>query len=123
MQLIEWKVALAQAAYDAAAGISIARLTGDDGFATYLAEIAPGKSVSPHYHKAGDEHYHIVGGAGEIRLASVDGGPKRAMRVAAGVSFVVPANTIHELINTGDTILVWMFSCAASHLTDDRCLL
>lgn len=124
MQLIEWKVALSQAAYDAAAGIAIVRLTGDDGFATYLAEVEPGKSVRPHYHRSGDEHYHIVGGNGEIRLASADeGGPGRVTQVAAGMSFIVPANTVHELINTGDTALLLMFSCAASHLADDRHLL
>jgi mannose-6-phosphate isomerase-like protein (cupin superfamily) len=123
MQLIDWKSALAGSAYDAAVGISIAKLTGDDTFATYLAEIAPGKSVRPHYHRAGDEHYHIVAGCGQIRLSSIDGGLTCVEAVHAGISFVVPENTVHELINTGDTALLLMFSCAADHLADDRRLL
>lgn len=123
MNLIDWKSELAHCAYDAAVGIKIAKLTGNGQFATFLTSIDPGKYVNPHYHKSGDEHYHIIRGCGEIMLTDVSSGKGTITGVNEYQSFLVPANTLHQLRNTGNESLVLMFSCPESHLKEDRFLL
>ncbi|KMN36379.1 hypothetical protein VI26_06840 [Chromobacterium sp. LK1] len=120
MNVIDWKSELDQGIYDGSVGIKIVKLAGDAGFSTYLTEIAPGVAINGHYHCHGDEHYHIVSGSGEMRLVDVATGAARKHAVAEQCSFVVPANTQHQLSNTGAAPLVLMFSCPASHLADDR---
>jgi oxalate decarboxylase/phosphoglucose isomerase-like protein (cupin superfamily) len=123
MNLIDWKFELQHCAYDAAVGIKIAKLAGDGKFSTYLTAIDPGKSVNAHYHKNGDEHYHIIKGHGEITLIDVASKLKTTNQVSAFHSFVVPENTSHQLKNTGNEPLILMFSCPESHLQEDRFML
>ncbi|PTU69904.1 cupin domain-containing protein [Chromobacterium haemolyticum] len=120
MKVIDWKLELENGVYDKSVGIKILKLAGDAGFSTYLTEIAPGVAINGDYHRHGDEHYHIVSGRGEMRLVDVATGAARTQAVAEQSSFVVPANTQHQLSNTGVAPLVLMFSCPASHLADDR---
>jgi len=123
MELIDWKSRLECCTYDAAVGIKIARLTGGSQFSTYLTSIDPGKSVNPHYHKIGDEHHHIIRGRGEIMLMDVESKKTTITRVNEYHSFVVHANTLHQLVNTGNEPLVLMFSCPENHLKSDRFVL
>lgn len=120
MNLIDWKTELEHCAYDAAVGIKIAKLAGDAKFSTYLTIIDPGKSVNPHYHKNGDEHYHIIDGCGEMTLIDVESKEATTTRINKHSSFVVHANKSHQLKNTADEPLVLMFSCPESHLKEDR---
>jgi mannose-6-phosphate isomerase-like protein (cupin superfamily) len=120
MDVIDWTAELDKGVYDSSVGIKILKLAGDAGFSTYLTEIAPGVAINAHYHRHGDEHYHIVSGRGEMRLVDVATGAARSHVVAERCSFVVPANTQHQLSNTGAVPLVLMFSCPASHLGEDR---
>lgn len=121
--IIDWKSALDQCRYDIAVGIKIAKLSGDANFSTYLTSIDPGKSVNPHYHKHGEEHYHIIEGAGEIVLTDVISKVSTTISLRANNSLVVSANTLHQLRNTANVPLVLMFSCPESHLDKDRYLL
>jgi mannose-6-phosphate isomerase-like protein (cupin superfamily) len=120
MELLKWQSVLARAATDPAVGIRIAKLAGTDAFSTYVAEVAPGKSITPHYHLVGDEHYHIVAGQGEMHLSDLDEGRDSTTPVYAGTSFVVAPRVVHALRNTGNSPLVLMFSCPVNHLGDDR---
>ena len=123
MNLIDWQVEFGRCAYDSTVGIKIAKLAGDSQFATFLTAIDPGKSVNPHYHKNGDEHYHIISGHGEMTLIDVASKKETVTSVNEGQSFVVPANTLHQLKNTGQQALTLMFSCPESHLKEDRFIL
>ena len=123
MDFIDWQHALEHCKYDETAGIKIAKLAGDSQFSTYLTSIDKGKSVNPHYHKQGDEHYHIICGRGEITLTDIKSKTQTTTAVNQHSSFVVPANTLHTLKNIGDELLILMFSCPEDHLKEDRFLL
>lgn len=123
INITKWKDEIANCAYDSTVGIKIAKLAGNKDFSTFITEIDESKSVNPHYHKNGDEHYHIVSGDGEIYLKNVVTGEENFYIVSAHQSFVVPENTLHKLTNTGSKPLVLMFSCPTSHLDSDRYLL
>jgi len=122
MHFIDWKSALQCCAYDASVGIKIARLAGDRQFASYLTVIDAGHAVKAHYHTQGDEHYHILEGEGEVMLKDVHTLQEKILFVRQQQSFVVTANTWHQLKNTGSEPLVLMFSCPESHLGTDRYL-
>ncbi|PHV11916.1 cupin domain-containing protein [Chitinimonas sp. BJB300] len=120
MNFVNWLSILASSQYDPVAGIKIAKLSGDHLFSTYLTEIDPGKFVNPHFHKHGNEHYHIIQGQGKIELTDALTGISSTRTVEAFSSFVVEENVIHSLTNIGDAPLILMFSCPEAHLTDDR---
>ncbi len=119
--IISWNDAINNCKYDKSVGIKIATLIDSDTFSTFITEIDANKSVNPHYHKQGNEHYHIISGNGEIQLKNVLTGEELSHKVSSGQSFVVPENVLHMLINTSNTSpLVLMFSCSPSHLESDR---
>ena len=121
INIIKWDDAIKNCNYDKSVGIKIAKLTSYDTFSTFVTEIDANKSVNPHYHKKGNEHYHIISGNGEIQLKNVFTGEECSHEVSAGQSFIVPENVLHKLINTSSTSpLVLMFSCPLSHLESDR---
>jgi mannose-6-phosphate isomerase-like protein (cupin superfamily) len=123
MEILDWFSILESSPYDDIVGIRIAKLTGDTRFSTYLTVIDPGKSVSPHYHKNGDEHYHIISGRGEITLTDLVGMKTTTVAVDGQTSFTVPENTLHQLKNSGEDPLILMFNCPESHLNEDRFVL
>ena len=120
MEVIDWKFALENCAYDKVVGIKIAKLSGDAGFSTYITSIDPGKCVNAHYHKQGDEHYHIIDGAGEMTITDVFSKATTTLFLGKYHSFVVPSNKSHQLKNCGHAPLILMFSCPESHLSCDR---
>lgn len=120
MLTINWEKVLDTAYYDATVGISIAKLLEHKGFSTFITRIDAGKKVNPHYHSQGDEHYHIIEGAGKIMLCNIKDGTHETFTVSAHNSFVVRPFVEHTLHNTGPTPLLLMFSCPDEHLTDDR---
>jgi mannose-6-phosphate isomerase-like protein (cupin superfamily) len=120
MQIIDWHTALTTATTDAKAGIAPVRLTGDTAFATHLARLEAGQTVTAHYHRHGAEHYHILSGQGRIAIRALDQFQFKELPVRAGHSFLIPANTWHSLTNCANEPLLLMFSCPASHLDSDR---
>ena len=120
IKITKWEEALNKCSYDSSVGIRIAKLAGNSDFSTFITEISTGKGVNAHYHKFGDEHYHIIKGKGEIFLKSVITGDEKCYPVCANESFTVPENVLHKLTNTGNSSLILMFSCPASHIEYDR---
>lgn len=120
MNIIKWKDAINSCKYDESVGIRIAKLAGNDQCSTFITEIDPQKRVKPHFHKSGDEHYHIISGRGEMRLKNILTGEEKIYSVSEYETFVVPENYLHELVNNGEGSLMLMFSCPISHLNDDR---
>ena len=120
MKVVDWLQALELGSFDETVGIRITKLCGDEQFSTFLTSIDPGKYVNPHYHRLGNQHYHIIAGTGEIWLVDVNSGTSTTTTVCKNNSFMVDANKIHSLKNTGPVPLVLMFSCPESHLTHDR---
>jgi mannose-6-phosphate isomerase-like protein (cupin superfamily) len=121
IDILNWRDAINNCNYDESVGIRIAKLADGERLSTFITEIDPNKSVNPHYHKFGNEHYHIISGNGEIQLELVSTGEKYSVSVSAGQSFTIPENVLHKLINTSNTLpLLLMFSCPPSHLDSDR---
>lgn len=118
--ITKWKEIINNCKYDESVGIKIAKIAGNENFSTFITEIDPNKSVNPHYHKNGDEHYHIISGRGEIYLKNMLTKEEHSYIVSACESFVVPENVLHKLTNSGNEPLILMFSCPTSHLESDR---
>lgn len=124
ISIINWDNEISCANFDETVGIKIATLLESKGRGTYITILSPGSSVKPHYHKSGDEEYHIISGSGVIRLSPVDPSNKEFKLVCKYVraknSFIIPSNVIHQLINNGEEPLALLFSCPLSHLNEDR---
>ena len=122
IDILDWNKAISSVKMDQSVGIQIAPLTETEGKGTYVTVIPPGAFVNPHYHSAGDEEYHIIQGKGLIRLLPVGANEDEwvSKEVSARHSFIISANVIHQLINTGDEPLTLLFSCPLTHLKDDR---
>ena len=121
LNIIKWHEAISNGNYDKSVGIKMAKLAESDTFSTFVTEIDVNKSVKPHYHKHGNEHYHIISGIGEIKLKNLQTNQECSYTVSAGQSFIVEENVVHQLLNasTSET-LVLMFSCPKNHLESDR---
>ena len=118
---VDWDDALARCGgADELTGLRVARLAGDEGFCTFIAWLEAGAEVPAHYHEAGDEHYHVLQGRGELALCDVDRGTRSVVPIARRQSFVVPPRVAHALRKVGGEPLLLMFSCDASHLGRDR---
>jgi len=124
IKIIDWSEELSHVSKDSFVGIKIATLIESEGKGTFVTIIPPGNSIVPHYHKNGNEEYHIISGEGVIRLLPVDMNNKNFKLVCKQVkennSFLIPPNVIHQLINNGKKPLTLIFSCPVSHLQDDR---
>lgn len=115
-----WEEKINNCQYDNAVGIRIAKLASYNNFSTFITKIDPNKSVNPHYHKHGDEHYHVISGTGIIRLKDVINGTESLHKISSQQSFTVPENMEHQLSNIGEQPLLLMFSCPDFHLDNDR---
>lgn len=120
IEIKRWDEELKNANYDDNVGIRIAKLLSNNDFNTFITVIDPKKYVTPHYHKHGDEHYHIISGSGTLKLKSMLNSNEKTFLLNEGESFSIPENTMHQLINTGTKPLTLMFSCPDAHLEVDR---
>lgn len=120
LNIINWKSIIDNCKFDSSVGIRIAKIAGNNEFSTFITEIDPAKSVNPHYHEFGDEHYHIIKGNGQIYLKDIKTNEETMADISEGSSFIVGENILHKLINTGTSTLILMFSCPHTHLESDR---
>jgi mannose-6-phosphate isomerase-like protein (cupin superfamily) len=118
---------LARQELDPAVGIKVARLSGDEAFSLFGAEIAAGTKLSAHYHREGIEIYYVLGGTGRMSLGDrMDDSRvvwQEGFEVRAGDCFTVRAGQVHQLQNTGTTVMNALFACPASHLNTDRTII
>lgn len=121
IKVINWEDAIKNGKYDKEVGIGFALLTQTDNFYTYITKIDPYKCVKAHFHKYDNEHYHIINGAGKLRVKDmVNVGKEEIIMVSRGESFVIPANVLHELTNVAEEPLILMFSCQRLQIDIDR---
>jgi mannose-6-phosphate isomerase-like protein (cupin superfamily) len=89
--------------------------------AYYITDIAPGRSVNPHFHCLGDEVYVILGGNGVIHTWDVEAPSSvESQAIGNGAVFRIPPKTAHRLENNGEEPLILLFACAPDHLGSDR---
>ena len=105
-------------------GIRIVKVTGDDHTGLFVAELAPHRSVTAHYHKNGSEIYQIVRGEGTIHTGLPSGNDSvtwnRSVELKSGDCFTVTEGQVHQLENTGSEPMIACFVCPAAHIGDDR---
>jgi mannose-6-phosphate isomerase-like protein (cupin superfamily) len=115
---------LAHQALDPAVGIRVARLSGEDEFCFFGAEISAGTKLSAHYHRQGPEIYFILAGTGRMSLGERIGDASvawtDAFDVHAGDCFTIQPGQVHQLENIGTTALNALFGCSSTHLSTDR---
>lgn len=123
MDLINMYRSLEHAGMDERSGIKIERVTGDEQFSLYIAEILPQTWLKPHYHLHDIEIYQILEGAGIMRIGSRGGDSlvwEEEFPVGKGDCFTIPEGTVHQIGNMTDQALIACFTCPPSHLGDDR---
>ena len=118
---------LAGKALDPAVGIRVEKLSGEEAFSIFGAEIAANTRLSPHFHEVGPEIYYIVSGTGRMSLGNREGEAgvtwTESFPVSQGDCFTVKAGQVHQLENTGGQPLNALFGCPVSHLSTDRTVL
>lgn len=116
--------ALQKAQRDEAVGIKSIRLSGDEHFALYAAEIDGHKRIGAHYHTEGKEIYQIVEGKGKMHIGIPKSGNevewKEPAEVSKGDCFTVNEKQVHQLENTSSEKLIIIFACPYSHISTDR---
>jgi mannose-6-phosphate isomerase-like protein (cupin superfamily) len=108
---------------DIGSSIKIIKLTGNDELSIFAAEIAPKSKLNPHFHKNGIETYQIFQGNGVMKIGELLNDTVNwieSIGVKQGDCFTIIEKSVHQLINEEETPLLVIFSCPASHLTDDR---
>lgn len=106
---------------DEAAGIRIATVLDDPVNAYYITDIAPGRSVNPHFHRDGEEVYIILCGSGVIHTWDAeDPSCIESQTIEGGSIFKIPPGMVHRLENNGEHPLILLFACAPDHLGCDR---
>lgn len=61
--------------------------------------IEPNKSSLKHYHKVMEEIYYVIYGKGEVYIDNI------TIKIYPGSAILIPVNTVHQIKNTGSTVL------------------
>jgi mannose-6-phosphate isomerase-like protein (cupin superfamily) len=80
------------------------------------ATVPAGGETVEHYHRVAEEVYHLVRGAGRLRLGDEEAD------VRAGDTIVIPPGVRHKLWNPGAEPLVLLCCCAPPYSHDDTVL-
>ena len=80
------------------------------------AKVAPGAATTEHYHRASEEIYHFLSGAGRVRLGDEEAD------VAAGDTVLIAPGVSHKLWNLGDEPLV-LLCCSSPPYRDEDTVL
>ncbi len=81
------------------------------------ARLPPGGSTTPHYHPQTEEIYYLLEGTGRMRLGDEE------RDVGPGDAIAIPPGQIHQITNTGDTVLRFLCCCTPPYEHDDTVLI
>lgn len=88
-----------------------------------VAELKPGRVLSPHYHLNGSEYYQVLSGKAKMKLGQVDENRvtwSDSIELQGGDVIEVKEKIVHVLENSGDEVVRLIFIAPKSHLGDDR---
>lgn len=108
---------------DPKTGIRLTRITGDENYSFFAAEIDPGTKLRPHYHRHGIELYQILEGTGIMKTGKKTGTGlawDEKFMVQKGDCFTIGEGMVHQIANHGPGRLVAAFVCPPAHVEDDR---
>ncbi len=80
------------------------------------ARLPPGGSTTPHYHPKTEEIYYILSGAGRMRIGD------ETRDVAPGDAIGIPPGQVHQIVNIGDSTLLFLCCCAPGYEHSDTVL-
>ena len=81
------------------------------------ATVPPGAETALHLHRASEEIYYFIQGAGMMRLGD------ELFAVRSGDSIAIPPGAAHNVRNTGNVPLKILCACAPAYDHDDTILL
>jgi len=80
------------------------------------ARLAPGCSTEAHHHVAAEEIYYVLEGRALVRLG------QETYPVGPGDAIAIRTGTVHQITNTGPTILKFLCCCAPAYEHSDTVL-
>jgi mannose-6-phosphate isomerase-like protein (cupin superfamily) len=81
------------------------------------ARLPPGGRTTPHYHPQTEEIYYVLEGAGRMRIGEEN------RDVGPGDAIAIPPGQVHQIVNTGQTVLKFLCCCAPGYEHEDTVLL
>jgi len=81
------------------------------------ASVPPGTTTELHLHQASEEIYFITQGAGIMTLDN------ESFSVTIGDTICIPANTPHQISNTGKKDLVFICACSPAYSHQDTIII
>jgi len=80
------------------------------------ARLPPGRTTIPHHHVQAEEIYYVLEGEGQMRIGD------ESRRVGAGDAIAIPPGAVHQVTNTGPTLLRFLCCCAPAYEHTDTIL-
>lgn len=80
------------------------------------ARLPPGASTSPHHHPVTEEIYYILEGTGSMQIAD------EIRQVGPGDAIAIPPGQVHQIRNTGISVLKFLCCCAPGYEHEDTVL-
>lgn len=81
------------------------------------ATVPPGGATTEHIHRQSEEIYYILKGTAEMRVAG------ETASVGPGDAIVLPPGARHQIVNNGDSDLVFLCICVPAYTHEDTELL
>lgn len=80
------------------------------------ARLPPGATTAAHHHIRTEEIYYILEGEGLMRIG------EETRRVGVGDAIAIPPGAVHQITNTGATVLKFLCCCAPGYEHEDTVL-
>jgi mannose-6-phosphate isomerase-like protein (cupin superfamily) len=80
------------------------------------ARLPAGASTTPHYHPLAEEIYYILEGSGLMKIGA------ERHQVGVGDAIAIPPGQIHQITNSGATVLKFLCCCAPGYEHTDTVL-
>ncbi len=81
------------------------------------ARLPAGAGTAAHHHVKTEEIYYLLEGRGRIRVGD------ETREVAAGDAVAIPPGAVHQITNTGGTVLKFLCCCAPGYEHNDTILI
>jgi mannose-6-phosphate isomerase-like protein (cupin superfamily) len=80
------------------------------------ARLPPGASTTPHFHPLAEEIYYILEGTGLMKIGT------QRQSVHLGDAIAIPPGQVHQITNTGQSVLKFLCCCAPCYEHTDTVL-
>jgi len=80
------------------------------------ARLPPGRTTAAHHHVDTEEIYYVLEGRGLMRVGD------ESREVGVGDAVAIPPGAVHQISNTGSSLLKFLCCCAPGYEHDDTVL-